>query len=418
MTTQTIAILHYIGPPGIGGVEATIAAHARLLADDGFHVRVIAGSGSAPDPRIEMKVLPLLGSRHPRIEAVNAELYRGGCSATFEQLVSEIADVLADALDGCNVAMVHNVHTLHKNLPFTAALARLHQAGRTPRLLAWAHDFAWTDPLYASQLHAGWPWSLLREPWPNVQYVAVSHDRQQLLADLLQMPVDQIVLVPPGVDPAQLLKLEAETNRLIQEYRIIEVDPLLLLPARITRRKNIELAIQITAALRDEMRAPLLVVTGPPGPHNPGNAAYLAELQALRAQLDAPILFLYEVFQQEDGTPRPVSDAMIADWFSLADTLLFPSRIEGFGMPLIEAGLRGIPIFCSDIPPFAEIVDDKAIRFGLQEPPAVIARRIAETLKNDRRHLLRKHVQQHYTWQGVYQRAIKPLIMAAMTSNQ
>jgi glycosyltransferase involved in cell wall biosynthesis len=410
MPLHTIAILHYSGPPGVGGVEATIAAHARLLADDGHAVRIVAGTGAAPDPRIELRLIPLLGSRHPRIEAVNEELSCGDRSPAFHQLVSDLTVALEDALAGCNVAMVHNVHTLHKNLAFTAALAHLHETGRAPRLLAWAHDFAWRDPLYLPQLHDGWPWSLLREPWPGVQYVAVSHDRQQMLANLLQIAPQTITVVPPGIDVARLLKLAQETASLVQQHNILAADPLLVLPARVTRRKNIELALRIVAALRDQMPAPLLVITGPPGPHNPSNTAYLAELQRLRTQLQAPVLFLYEILQTPDGLPQPVSDAMIADWLSLADGLLFPSKAEGFGMPLIEAGLRGIPIFCSDIPPFREIAGGSALYFGLEEPPPDIAHRIATALRDDPGYTLRQQVRQHYTWQAIYQRDIKPLL--------
>lgn len=417
MTRHNIAILHYAGPPGIGGVEATIAAHARLLADDGYRVRIVAGTGTAPDARTEMIAHPLLGSRDPRVAAINAELARGEVSEAFRTLVDEIEAVLAAALADCSVALVHNVHTLHKNLAFTAALHRLHMQGRAPRMLAWAHDFAWRDPLYLPELHAGWPWTLLREPWPNVTYVAVSPDRRAMLAELLNVPEAMITVVTPGVDPATLLKLEPETLALIEEYNILGVEPLLVLPARLTRRKNVELALRIVAALQHDMPAPLLVVTGPPGPHNPGNAAYVAELQALRAELHAPVLFLYEVLRDATGTPRPVSDAMIADWFSLADALLFPSRSEGFGMPVIEAALRYVPVMCADIPPFRAIAGDYALRFALDEAPAVIAGRIAQAFQADPRYRLRRQVREQYTWHAIYRRAIKPMLEAKDTGD-
>jgi hypothetical protein len=204
MSAPIIAMLHYSGPPGIGGVEATIAAHARLFADDGWQVRIVAGSGAAPDPRIEIRTLPLLGSRHPVVERVQAELAGGTVSPDFELLVIELETLLAEALRDCAVAIIHNVPTLHKNLAFTAALARLHAAGRGPRLLAWAHDFAWRDPLYLAELHDGWPWSLLRTPWSDMQYVVVSQDRRALLSELLGLPEPLLAVVPPGVDVDRL----------------------------------------------------------------------------------------------------------------------------------------------------------------------------------------------------------------------
>ena len=42
---RRVAILHYAAPPLIGGVEATMADHARLLAARGYAVRLVAGRG-------------------------------------------------------------------------------------------------------------------------------------------------------------------------------------------------------------------------------------------------------------------------------------------------------------------------------------------------------------------------------------
>ncbi len=406
----SVAMLHYAGPPTIGGVEATMAAHARVMVADGLHVRLVVGRGEAVPPEAEIVVDPELSSRGPVLEQIAGELAVGEVSATFAALVDQLTSTLAAALAGCDVAIVHNVLTLHKNMAFIAALHRLHTQGRAPRLLAWCHDFAWLDPIYTPELHDGYPWKLLREPWHGVQYVVVSEDRRAMLAGLLGLPHEQIAVVTPGVDLQAFLKLEPETVALVEQLDLLNANPLLLLPARITRRKNIELAIAITGALQQHGLDPRLVVTGPPGPHNPANAAYLAQLQALRHANGAEdaVVFLYEAWTH-DGTPRPISNALLSDLFRLADGLLFPSRYEGFGIPVLEAGLTGIPIFCSDIAPFRESAGDAALRFDLNESPEQIAARIAAALQNDQRATFRRRVRLQYTWEAIYRRDIKPL---------
>src|SRR5207248_1667690 len=127
---------------------------------------------------------------------------------------------------------------------------RLHAAGRAPRLLAWCHDFAWRDPLYSAELHDGHPWDLLRSAWKDVRYVVVSQDRRTILAEMFSLEPDQIAVVTPGIDLTAFLKLEPATTTLVRRLDLLPADPLLLLPARITRRKNIELAIAIAGALR------------------------------------------------------------------------------------------------------------------------------------------------------------------------
>ena len=411
-TKPTIAILHYAGPPTVGGVEQTIAAHARLLADSGHPVRIISGMGAFDGPGVTVLSNPALGSRGPRVEQVARELAAGQAGPAFAALADELAGWLAPALENCGALLAHNVLSLHKNLALTAALQRLHAAGRLPRLLAWCHDFAWRDPLYQAELHPGFPWDLLRRPWPGARYVAVSHDRRAQLDELLGLSEREIAVAPPGVDLAEFLKLEPATVALCERLALLEAEPLLLLPARITRRKNIELAIRIVGALGRQGLRPRLVVTGPPGPHNPANAAYLAELQTICADEGATdaVVFLYEHQRDAQARPVPASDAQLADLYRLADGLLFPSAYEGFGIPIIEAGLSGIPIFCSDIAPFREVAGAAALRFGLSEPPDQIGARIAAALRADPRAELRRRVRTEYSWQAIGRRVLAPLL--------
>ncbi len=405
-------MLHFAGPPYVGGVEMTMAAHAHVLAAHGRPVRIVAGKGGEVGPGVELRLLPELGSRGELAERLARELAAGVVSDAFYALVERLASWLAEALAGCEVAIVHNVLSLHKNLAFTAALRRLHEAGAAPRLLAWCHDFAWLDPLYTPELHAGYPWDLLREAWHGVRYVVVSEDRRAMLAGLLGLNQADVAVVTPGVDLASFLKLEPETVALAERLGLLEAAPLLLLPARVTRRKNIELAVAIIGAMRRQGNDARLVVTGPPGPHNPSNAAYLAELLALREASGAGegVIFLYERFTDEAGQPRPVSDAMLADLFHLADGLLFPSRYEGFGIPVLEAGLSGLPIFCSDIPPLRATAGPAAHPFRLDDDPELIGRRIAAALAADPRYSLRRRVRTTYTWEAIYRRDIVPLL--------
>ncbi|MCG8350665.1 MAG: glycosyltransferase [Chloroflexales bacterium] len=409
---RSVAILHYAGPPGLGGVEVTILHHARLLAAAGHQTRILAGQGARFHPDVETITDPLFGSRGSDIEAMNHELALGNTSGIFPAICEATYNALAQALRHVDVVIAHNVLTLHKNLALTTALHLLHQRGGIKKLLAWCHDFAWQDPLYLPELHPGEPWDLLRRPWDDVRYIVVSHDRQQRLAELLDIPIDQIDVVHPGVDLAAFYKLEIATQRLIEQQQLLGGDPFLLLPARITRRKNIEQAIAIAGALHTQGHQPKLVITGPPGPHNPTNATYLAELQALQYQSGAEdtVVFLYAVYTDEHDCPRPISDAMMADFYRLADALLFPSRAEGFGIPLIEAGLSGLPIFCSDIAPFREIAGAAAHYFDPYGDPARIAEQIAATLHSDLRYALRRHIRLHATWEAIYQQDIDHLI--------
>jgi len=55
-----------------------------------------------------------------------------------------------------------------------------------------------------------------------------------------------------------------------------------------------------------------------------------------------------------------MDDAQLNELLSSATALLFPSFAEGYGLPAIEAQAVGIPVICSDIPVFKELLGEIA----------------------------------------------------------
>jgi glycosyltransferase involved in cell wall biosynthesis len=406
-------MLHFAAPPIVGGVESTIYHHARLLVKRGYKVSVIAGRGEAFHANVPLHLIPEINSRHPRVLEVGRELADGQVSPAFEQLRDRLTHLLEPMLREMDVCIVHNAVTLHKNLPLTAALRILSDEGAT-KLIAWCHDFAWQDKLYTSGLHPGYPWDLLRSPWPQVRYVVVSMHRREKLAELLQIPPAKIQVVTPGVDVTQFLKLEPLSQRLVEELNLLEADPLMLLPSRITRRKNIQFAIHVAAALKKMKPETALVITGPPGPHNPKNIAYLRSLEGLCADLGVreQVHFLYEF--EEGDRPLYVPDEVMTDLYHLADLLLFPSLREGFGIPVLEAGLARIPVFAADIGPVRESAGKTAHLFDPEGDPNAVAEEIITCLTKDKRYRLRRRVLNRFTWQAIIHNKVIPIIQESV----
>lgn len=411
MAKPSVSMLHYTTPPVIGGVEATIRDQARLLVRRGYPVVIIAGRGESWDPRLDMRLIPEADSVHPDVLRVTRALEQGIVLPAFNDLQDNLRESLHHVLEGTEICFVHNVLSLHFNLPLTAAIHDLIDEGWPTRFVAWDYDFSWTDPAQRSKMHPGFPWDLLRQPREELTYVVVSEYRRRELTGLLGIPDDSIHVIPPGVSLSSFFRLTSTSCDLVKELGVLDPEILLLLPVRITRLKNIELGIEVINALQERGSDAWLIITGPSDPHYPSEVAYVEELKELcrERQVEEEVIFMCE-HGPDSSTPLLLSDQMVNDLYQIADALFFPSRSEGFGIPMLEAGLGRLPVFCSNIPPFHESAGEHAHFFELDEDPYAIADLIMDVMRDDPTYALRQRVLQRYTSRGIMSELIEPLI--------
>lgn len=403
---MNIALLHYSVPPIVGGVESVIAHHARMMSNDGNSVRLIAARGDALNEQVPLTRIALADSRHDRVAQVKAQLDSGEVTGDFESLRDELAQGLQSSLSGVDVLIAHNICSLNKNLALTAALHQLHASNKLPRLILWHHDLAWTTPRYLSELHEGYPWNLLKTDWGSLTHITVSELRRDELAGLMSVDPASIRVIPNGVDVRQFYKLEKLTHSLLEKTNLLDAAPILLLPVRVTPRKNIELALNVMAELKRDFPQAALVVTGPLGPHNGNNIQYFEMLTGLRKGLglEGSAHFLAEL---HDGF---LPDEVIADFYRVADALFFPSREEGFGIPLLEAAFSHLPAFCADISPLKKLGKDDAVFFSPDEKPETVAGIIARHFQTSLPARLAMRVRASFRWEAIYREHIAPLL--------
>jgi glycosyltransferase involved in cell wall biosynthesis len=405
-----IAILHYSAPPIVGGVESVLGHHARLMAKAGHEVTILAGRGKDIEKDIPVHVLPCLDSRHPEVIRVKKILDSGKYTEDFDTLRDQIKMELLKELEGFDILIAHNVASLHKNLALTAALNQTYQTAGFPHLILWHHDLAWTTRRYRHEMHDGYPWDLLRTQWKGATHVTISKLRCRELSDLLGIAPETIRVIPNGVDLNSFFKLEPQTIQLVEQLNLRQADPLFLLPVRLTPRKNIELALRVLAKVRIEFPQAMLLITGPEGPHNPANAAYKRKLLHLCSELNLQDAahFLAEV------TTDSMPDTVIADFYRLADALLFPSYEEGFGIPIIEAAFSSMPVFCADIPVLRELGGDDVSYFSPHAEAGSIAKLIGNRLEREATTRWARRAKHGYAWDSIYRYQIAPLIVEVM----
>jgi glycosyltransferase involved in cell wall biosynthesis len=112
--------------------------------------------------------------------------------------------------------------------------------------------------------------------------------------------------------------------------------------------KNLECAVDVLAKLAAHDATLTLVVAGESGPHWRHVAARAERLGVARRV----------------RALEPVTDDELRALYRGAEALLFPSRYEGFGLPLLEAMSCGTPVIASNATSIPEVTGTAAMLFG------------------------------------------------------
>ncbi|MCK4725761.1 MAG: glycosyltransferase family 4 protein, partial [Anaerolineales bacterium] len=307
--------------------------------------------------------------------------------------------------------IVHNIFTKHFNLPLTAALTRLVDEGIIQNCIAWCHDFTWTSPNSRVKVHDGYPWELLKQQHPQITYVVVSKERQQTLVTLYGCPDEAIHVVYNGVNPAEILGLSTESIQLSQRLQLFNADLLMLMPVRVTQAKNIEYALQVIYELRKHFNDPRLIITGPPDPHDPNNMAYYDALLDRRKSydLESNVHFIYSSGKDSD-IPYIINNTVVGDLYRIADLMFMPSHREGFGMPILEAGLAGIQVMTTAVPAAVELGSSEVEFCDIDAPAGKTAEAIVAWSEINRQFQFKRKIRKRFTWDIIFNNDIVPLL--------
>ncbi len=152
-------------------------------------------------------------------------------------------------------------------------------------------------------------------------------------------------------------------------------------------------------------------MTGPPDPHDPDSVAYFNELTALRKKmgLENELRFVYES-GPEPGQPFQIEQRLVAELLRVSDVMFMPSHHEGFGLPVLEAGLVGIPVITTAVPAAREIALDDAFVFSLNTSPDLLVEQLLNWMEENPQFQLRNRVKRDFTWEAIFKRDIQPLV--------
>ena len=278
-------------------------------------------------------------------------------------------------------------------LPALAARARvdvLHSLGSTAPLAGpFRRVVTIHDVIYARfpEAHPG-----LRNRGMRLLVPAAARRSRRVIADslatrddlvgLLGISGEKIDVVPLGIGSVRRAAPmgESETR---SRFELGSREVLLALSAK-RPHKNLAVLIAALAAIPAEHR-PLLVMPGYPTWHE----------QELRER--ATTLGVLDDVRM----PGWISAPEVEGLWALSRAFVYPSLYEGFGLPVLEAMARGVPVACSNASSLPEVAGDAALMFDPHDPAGIAAvlRRLLED-RDEARRLAARGIERarEFTW--------------------
>jgi glycosyltransferase involved in cell wall biosynthesis len=172
--------------------------------------------------------------------------------------------------------------------------------------------------------------------------IAVSSATRNDVIEFLHADPAKVEVIYEG--PGSRLTADPEPEDTIRGRHSLGDAPIILSVSAHRPHKNIERLIDAMARIE---RPAVLVV---PGYETPWDEELRAH--ALQAGASERVRFL-----------GWVSDDELEGLYQAAICLAFPSLAEGFGLPVLEAMIRGLPVACSDAASLPEVAGEAALYF-------------------------------------------------------
>jgi glycosyltransferase involved in cell wall biosynthesis len=182
--------------------------------------------------------------------------------------------------------------------------------------------------------------------------IADSQSTRQDLLSIRGLDAGRIDVVPLGLGAVRHAQ-PLDESELRSRLRLGQRPVLLSLSAK-RPHKNLLALIGALAAIPVPER-PVLVLPGYRTEHE-------AQLRARAEQLG---------LAEEVRFPDWLAAEELEGLWAIARAFVFPSLYEGFGLPVLEAMARGVPVACSNASSLPEVAGDAALMFDPTSEPAI-----------------------------------------------
>jgi glycosyltransferase involved in cell wall biosynthesis len=200
---------------------------------------------------------------------------------------------------------------------------------------------------------ARWLWWAKEQAarWNVSMLTTVSETARDDLSRYYRIPAERIATLAEGVDPTFLQDDDAlpPWPRVARKYGIPEHGGFWLTVGSPLPNKNLSRLIEAYAGLPEDI-GPLVLVGAVDGECQ----SHVAELRGEAVARNVEQRVLFAGF---------VPDDELAVLYRRAQSLIFPSLWEGFGLPAVEAMVSGLPVLYSRAGALPEVIGDAGVMF-------------------------------------------------------
>jgi glycosyltransferase involved in cell wall biosynthesis len=175
--------------------------------------------------------------------------------------------------------------------------------------------------------------------------IAISENGRSEIAEEFRVPIERIDVIPLG--PGSNGGVQATAEPELRARLGLGGGPVILAVSAFLAHKNVERLVEAMPVIRAESPDAVLVLPG-----NPTPLQDKVREQARASGVENAVVF-----------PGWVDAADLEGLYRTANCFVLPSRREGFGLPVLEAMRRGVPVACSRTSAVPEVAGDAALFF-------------------------------------------------------
>ena len=243
------------------------------------------------------------------------------------------------------------------------------------------------NPTFRQRLVYGYKkWAIARSAPKAKAVITVSEFSKSQIIEKTKVSPEKITVTPEGVDAGFFKRIPKKPSKLFK----------ILVHGAADDRKNIPNILKAAKILMNQKKKFQLMVIGMDA----------AELKCTNYVEQVTSLGLGRQVEWAGNVPTEMLNQVYAE----ADLFLYPSRLEGFGLPVLEAFACGVPVIASNTTSLPEVTGNAALLVDPEKPEA-IAKAVKKMMEKPGRR--KQYVQRgfkrakFFTWEKTAKQTLK-----------